>query len=56
MSIEREQLNKLLEFMLAFVTLHQEEIMFLHLFKRTKHLQLALIHLIISGIGVQVCF
>lgn len=40
--------------MLACVTLHQEEeIIFLYLFKVTKHLQLPLITLIISGIGVR---
>lgn len=61
MSIEREKLNKLLgavnrELMLACVTLYRgQEIMFLSLFKVTK-MTLPLITLIISGIGVQVCF
>lgn len=61
MSIETETLNKLLgavnrEFLLACVTLYQEEeIMFLSLFKITK-LLLPFITLIINWIGVQVCF
>lgn len=61
MSIERKKLNKLLgavnrELMLACVTLYRgQEIMFLSLFKVTK-MTLPLITLIISGIGVQVCF